>query len=299
MLKTTARKIVFGCALGLLAALFVAALESDFRGQVCEYDQATRNEYCTTYSFLPFLLIQIFKSLNDYGVAITALATVAIGAFTLTLKLSTDKLWEAAKDQIAAAENAAKIQSADMNESIAVAKEAAEVARQSLVTVQRAFVFIDSFQGNIVNHNLIVAPKWRNSGTTPTRFMTNWVNWKQFASEPPDDFIFPDLGEDGNPINEKDMNFTPAFVGPNATTFAQAHVIPRETLSAMRDNQARVFIWGWAMYQDVFGAPHVTKFCTEVKILAAWSEGDKSLGALSFPLYRRHNCTDEECDGEK
>ena len=129
MLKTTAQKIVFGCALGLLAGLLVVALESDFGGQICEYDQATRSEYCTTYRFLPFLLIQLGKTLNDYGVAITALATVAIGAFTLTLKLSTDKLWKAAKDQITAAENAAKIQSADMNASIAIAKEAAEAAK--------------------------------------------------------------------------------------------------------------------------------------------------------------------------
>src|SRR5450759_789485 len=91
MLKTTAQKIVFGCAPGLLVGLLVSAFESDLRGQICEYDQATKNEYCTTYSFLPFLLIQVFKTLNDLGAAITALATVIIAVFTGTLWFSTNK----------------------------------------------------------------------------------------------------------------------------------------------------------------------------------------------------------------
>jgi hypothetical protein len=79
-------------SLGVLARLLVVAFELDFTGQICEYNQATKHENCTTYSLFPFLFIKVFNTLNYYGVAITALATVAIGVFTLTLKLSTDKL---------------------------------------------------------------------------------------------------------------------------------------------------------------------------------------------------------------
>ena len=118
-------------------------------------------------------------------------------------------------------------------------------------------------------------------------------------SEPPDDFIFPDLGEGGNPVDDKDKKMIPSFVGPNATTFAQNIVIPTSVLDAMRRNQAHVFVWGWAKYQDVFDSHHITKFCNEIKILANWSEDEKSFGVLIFPLYRRHNCTDEECADEK
>ena len=73
---------IFGCSLGVLAGLLVAAFESDFpdfHGEICEYNQATKHEDCTIYGLFPFLLIQVGKTFNDYGVAITALATVAIG----------------------------------------------------------------------------------------------------------------------------------------------------------------------------------------------------------------------------
>jgi hypothetical protein len=120
------------------------------------------------------------------------------------------------------------------------AKDSAEVAKQSLVTVQRAFVFIDSFQADMLNNDLIIMPRWRNSGTTPTRYMTNWANWQRFTSEPPDDFTFPDLDESGNPVDEKDKKPQLAFVGSNATTFAHALTIPNAVLVAMRTSQVRV-----------------------------------------------------------
>jgi hypothetical protein len=72
------RMMARGCALGVLSGLLVVAFESDFPGQICEYNQATKHEYCTTYSIFPFLLIKVGKTLNDYDVAITALATVLL-----------------------------------------------------------------------------------------------------------------------------------------------------------------------------------------------------------------------------
>jgi hypothetical protein len=141
------------------------------------------------------------------------------------------------------------------------AKESADVAKQSLVTVQRAFVFIDSFQADVLNNELFVMPKWRNSGTTPTRYMTNWISWKPFDSEPPDDFNFPDLGDGGNPVDEEDKKPPLAFVDLNAILFAQTLTIPKPVLDAMRAGHVHLFVWGWTKYQDVFDANHVTKFC--------------------------------------
>jgi hypothetical protein len=52
------------------------------------------------------LTVATLDKLNFYSALITALATGAIGYFTLTLKQSTDRLWDAAKEQARITENA-------------------------------------------------------------------------------------------------------------------------------------------------------------------------------------------------
>ena len=126
--------------------------------------------------------------------------TAILAISTVGLFVATVGLWSYAAEQASDMKGAI----AESRRSADAAKESTDVAKQSLVTVQRAFVFIDSFQVEVLNNELVVMPKWRNSGTTPTRFMTNWVSWKPFNSEPPDDFNFPDLSEGGNPVDEKD-----------------------------------------------------------------------------------------------
>jgi len=67
--------------------------------EVCEQNEATKQKECTPYNLGPFFLIKIFKALNDYGAAITALATISIALFTFQLKRSTDRLWMAGDEQ--------------------------------------------------------------------------------------------------------------------------------------------------------------------------------------------------------
>ena len=173
---------------------------------------------------------------------------------------------------------------------------------EAMISDQRAFVFVETFDTNFINNQLIIQPRWRNSGSTPTRFMTNYVNWKPFSGDLPDDYTFPDLDGVGNPVSS-DRPLPRVFVGPKAVALAQALVLPIATLDALRTSQQRVFVWGWAKYGDVFGGHHVTRFCNELKIVpadlessGAWNPGDKVSVSVSFPVYGRHNCTDDECD---
>ena len=117
------RMMARGCALGVIAGLMVVAFELDFQGKICEDYHADKD--CDSYNIFFYAAWQTIKFLDRYSALITTIATGTIGYFTFTLKVSTDRLWTAAKDQIAAAENAAKMQSADMQASIAVAKESA------------------------------------------------------------------------------------------------------------------------------------------------------------------------------
>lgn len=56
---------------------------------VCEPPDKDGKEHCTPYRIPAFLFIESTKTLNDYGAAITAMATVAIAWFTIQLSRST------------------------------------------------------------------------------------------------------------------------------------------------------------------------------------------------------------------
>jgi hypothetical protein len=67
--------------------------------QIC-YESGNRHHtQCIDYRIPAFLVVKISNFLNDYGVAISALATIAIAYFTFTLKHATDKLWLAGETQ--------------------------------------------------------------------------------------------------------------------------------------------------------------------------------------------------------
>jgi hypothetical protein len=61
----------------------------------CESHQAD-NYYCATYK----IVVALVQGAQIYSGFITALATIAIAWFTLTLKGSTDKLWKASDEQL-------------------------------------------------------------------------------------------------------------------------------------------------------------------------------------------------------
>jgi hypothetical protein len=181
------------------------------------------------------------------------------------------------------------------------AKESAATSQQALVTVQRAFVFIDSFEYHLINNALTLIPKWRNSGTTPTRGMTNWVSMKLFDGEPPADYAYPELNGDGDIETDVTNKTQLLFVGPQSITLSDRLRLGAEDLDAVRLKHKRAFMWGWARYRDVFGIPHITRFCNEIAMdeipATPLPDGTPQASvAVNFPFYGKYNCTDEECD---
>jgi hypothetical protein len=61
------------------------------KAQICE--QTNSRENCTSHNILFALAWNVAKEFDHWSTLITALATVAIGYFTLTLKQSSDKMW--------------------------------------------------------------------------------------------------------------------------------------------------------------------------------------------------------------
>jgi hypothetical protein len=146
----------------------------------------------------------------------------------------------------------------------------AHTAHQSLVAVQRAFVSVQGFEFQQMGNDLRVMPRWVNGGATITKDMVNYISWKPFPTgQFHDDYGFPDLDGHGNEIVGHPVT-TPLVIGPHASILANTSYIPTPLLEDARNGLARIFIWGWAEYWDIFDRTplHRTEFCNELSVKA-------------------------------
>jgi hypothetical protein len=135
------REKAFWLILGTIYVVGLIAL-IPAHGEICKEGQKAGEEACTSYSLLPFLLIRIGQALDALGVAITALATIAIAWFTWSLWRSTDKLWIAGERQIELARETSATQSRDMQASIAASNRSAAAAERALTDLERPWIFV-------------------------------------------------------------------------------------------------------------------------------------------------------------
>lgn len=128
----------------VLSAFFVCAVLVWLSFHIPVYrEYCSKNEYtgakeCSSYRLVPVAFFQIAKIANDYGVAITALATIFVAAFTGTLWWTAAGQYGLLKEDIATAKTAARA----AVESAEAAKAQAEIAKDSLVKIQRPYIYI-------------------------------------------------------------------------------------------------------------------------------------------------------------
>jgi len=160
------------------------------------------------------------------------------------------------------------------------------LAKNALLSTQRAFLYVGKFNisrvGNLYKVNFV----WSNGGTTPTRLMREAVHVRLFKDDMPDNFILYDPAEKG----------TELVVGPKADSNGRAEVLSAADLESAAAYQGHLYIWGWARYYDVFDRTpqHLTEFCTEVTDVV-YSPGNINFVTSSC---ERGNCTDDECKNQ-
>jgi hypothetical protein len=226
--------------------------------------------------------------LHNNGEAITATFTVVLAISTIGLWLATNRLWKAGERQL------------DMiAQSITAAKTSAEAAtdqvglsRLALISVERAFVFLREIEIYPATDKSMISflPRWENSGQTPARNLQNMANWYYFVPDMPDNFDFSDQ-----------CDKVPSWItiGPKATIFMSFLEIDRERIDGVIDGKGKLYIWGWAEYDDVFpeSRPHRTEFCLQVIMKGV--PGEDCGVSIRFQLHRNHNATDDECPLER
>ncbi len=243
MLKPTAPRI-FAAFCCLFVILLIAAWLSGSRAEICN-EATPEHQNCHSYNLATFALIEIAKFLNDYGVAMTAVATAAIALFTWTLWQSSEKMWGVTK----------------------VSADAAVEAADAAIAVERARFFIVIEHHNlpevIINaesrgvlaggENFSIRYRFQNYGKTPGIIKALTV----------DSMIATDAVEPSHhPVVISE--FPEYMIGANGLTKASWYspiLVPDlSQVQAIGRNAARLWFFGRLYYDDVFGEHQVHKF---------------------------------------
>lgn len=170
--------------------------------------------------------------------------------------------------------------------------------RESYTRVQRAFVFSAeyAFKMERAERKIGINAVWKNGGDTPTRNLHISMTEGRRQTPLPSDFNFPSDDQKiygGHPL--------PILVlGPHATVSAiRGAEIPFSAVPDINSGRELVYLWGYARYHDVFGAPHITRYCVQITSIAADLAGSASDVTGDYIPCDRGNCADEECEAEK
>jgi hypothetical protein len=170
-------------------------------------------------------------------------------------------------------------------------KRTDETTREALTAAQRAFVSVkDTSYAKLPNYlattptgiRFIVA--WANSGTTPTKSLVTHVSWEAFTPDIPANFDFPDRG--GGPD-------TRVLIGPKSSINMASLDIPIDVFQAVQAGTHRLYIWGWADYNDIFQGTerHRTEFCSGILVTGSLSD---AIPGLTLVTHTKYNGADGE-----
>lgn len=208
--------------------------------------------------------------------AILAVATIGLGFATVGLYFTGEKQIGVAK------------QSAD------AAQASAKIARGALIATERAFVFLDELfpEWNIrprgfQKHEFtrfIYKPRWRNSGSTPTKNMTLATNWARLE----DDSETGIGSYDSSNARRQRM-----FLGPQAVEWSEAIRIRPIDATAALQGDGHIVIWGRVDYGDIFDGtrPHFTEWC--YRIIMSFEGGQLHSQPVAFSPYNRSDADSE------
>jgi hypothetical protein len=215
---------------------------------------------------------EVFKPtdwLLVFFTGLLAIYTRQLYKATGDLRRSTDKLWEAGERQ-----SERELRAFVFAKAVGITPN----------TITKAYT---GTQGTYeVPVSWVVTVIWENAGSTPTRRLFTHVNTDFFDEEMPENFTFPDLG---------DQTRVPTLIGPHAAVLSGGfeYKVSDPNVAAVSAGKKHLYVWGWAEYDDIFqGTPrHRTEFCYELFLIGAFPVKAQ----LVHRVHRLHNAADEEC----
>jgi hypothetical protein len=160
-------------ATAIWVVVLLFALDPSTYHQICETDQYG-HERCAPHNLL-YVGFWYFSYIINAG-TITALATGFIAWFTLTLKRSTDRLWDAGERQLQVISDNADQQSRDMAASVAETRRIGEAQVRAYVSIKTAVIaYMGEWQHPVVGFVAL------NTGQSPAKNLV-WNIAVQYAS---------------------------------------------------------------------------------------------------------------------
>lgn len=175
--------------------------------------------------------------------------------------------------------------------------QANKYANETNLVTQRAFISTvgTGVLSKIQDTSHVTAYKftvnWVNSGGTPTKVVTMQSNVAVSADAPHKGFDFDSL-----PQSEK----TEYVFGPKAGIQSPVEFFHLSDMEALAAGRYHVFLWGWAIYHDIFGDTPVrlSEYCI-LAVNPRWTKPDHADPATDFAVdfspCPTHNCYDEDC----
>jgi hypothetical protein len=178
------------------------------------------------------------------------------------------------------------------------AKDSADIARESLIATQRAFLRVANFPwlwrpdfDRPGKYFYDITPLVENAGNTPT------VDMKLIVTSALRDMPLPDNFD----FTYGDVKPEPSLIGGHQTIGAHRAYILDDDLLAVQKHDKFFYIWGTITYRDVFkGTPlRTTEFCTEINRVMGNPLDPRESGnpkgttvEISFRVYPKHQKID-------
>jgi hypothetical protein len=244
--------------------------------EICEISERTHDKDCGSYQLAPFIALKILQTLDRMGGVLTALATIAIAWFTLSLRQSTDKLWDAGERQLKLLAETSASQSRDMQASIAAtdasakaAQKAADVSEAALIVAERPYL--------VPREPKLKMYRFGHPGMPPSE-PPEWVGVLEygfgnmgrsvaFLKEVTAELIFvkelpakPQFSDDGVRclVGHYPIGVEKPYSCPN---YGIKDKINASTFALIRAYDLKGFFFGYVRYTDIFGYLHTEGFC--------------------------------------
>jgi hypothetical protein len=219
-----------------------------FNGDICEKADNAGHKECAAHGLPVYVAFKVQSFLDFLGVAITAVATIAIAWFTYTLRQSTDRLWKAGDDQLKQIRRSANISERALTE--------LEAPHLSIRIIDNGVVVTHLMPERYDRRRLDYA--FVNHGRTPAQI----VSYSQKIRA-----VRPGQGSPP-PISEELLDHVPyGFIIPPEGREAEvigmscATEIEPEYESLLDDSTNFAFLLVAVRYRDVFGSIYFLSLC--------------------------------------